>query len=167
MCWKWLKIFDSIIMEDESWCFAYDPETKCQCESWCGENSSRVAKLYFQNWKLLILFFDSQGVVHQEFVPLGETVNAQFYLEVLHYLCKNHTCEARDVEKSKYFFPARQHTSTHGDNCATGFGQERGHSHQSLPLLPWYEFTWLFRISKTKIRIKGESLCHGWGNPVC
>jgi hypothetical protein len=32
---------------------------------------------------MLIIFFDSQGVVHKEFVPEGKTVNAEFYKGVM------------------------------------------------------------------------------------
>ena len=32
---------------------------------------------------MLICFFDIKGLVHFEFVPQGQTVNQQFYLEVL------------------------------------------------------------------------------------
>lgn len=32
---------------------------------------------------MLIAFFDSRGIIHQEFVPYGKTITAQFYLEVL------------------------------------------------------------------------------------
>jgi hypothetical protein len=32
---------------------------------------------------MLINFFDSQGVVHKEFVPEGKTVNAEFYKRVM------------------------------------------------------------------------------------
>ncbi|KAG7162477.1 putative Transposase-containing protein 31 [Homarus americanus] len=32
---------------------------------------------------MLIVFFDWKGVVHHEFVPRGQTVNKEFYLEVL------------------------------------------------------------------------------------
>jgi len=32
---------------------------------------------------MLICFFDTKGLVHFEFVPQGQTVNQQFYLEVL------------------------------------------------------------------------------------
>jgi hypothetical protein len=31
---------------------------------------------------MLIAFFDCHGIVHQEFVPEGQTVNAAFYEEV-------------------------------------------------------------------------------------
>jgi len=30
---------------------------------------------------------DANGIVHKEFVPPGQTVNQQFYLEVLKRLC--------------------------------------------------------------------------------
>jgi len=32
---------------------------------------------------MLIVFFDSKGVVHSEFVPPGQAVNSKFYVEVL------------------------------------------------------------------------------------
>lgn len=32
---------------------------------------------------ILIVFFDIRGVVHHEFVPADQTVNAKFYVEVL------------------------------------------------------------------------------------
>ncbi|GJQ85690.1 hypothetical protein Trydic_g6848 [Trypoxylus dichotomus] len=33
---------------------------------------------------LLVIFYDSKGIVHKEFVPGGETVNGKYYLGVLH-----------------------------------------------------------------------------------
>jgi hypothetical protein len=35
---------------------------------------------------MLIFFFDIQGIVHEEFVPPGQTVNGKFYCEVLKQL---------------------------------------------------------------------------------
>jgi hypothetical protein len=32
---------------------------------------------------MIIVFFDMDGIVHYEYVPQGQTVNQQFYLEVL------------------------------------------------------------------------------------
>jgi hypothetical protein len=34
--------------------------------------------------KMMIIFFGYEDVVHNEFVPKGETVNKKFYLEVIH-----------------------------------------------------------------------------------
>ncbi len=44
---------------------------------------------------MLILFFDSRGVIHHKYVPEGETVNAIF------------PCEARYVEGSEVLFSPR------------------------------------------------------------
>ena len=38
---------------------------------------------------MLIVFFDVRGIVHWEFVPPGQTVNQEFYLEVLRRLREN------------------------------------------------------------------------------
>jgi hypothetical protein len=76
------KKFNRITMGDEIWCFAYDLETKRQSSEWVGETSPRPNKLKFQRSRIktmLIIFFDSQGIVHKEFISEGETVNAEFY----------------------------------------------------------------------------------------
>jgi len=75
-----------MIKGDETWCFAYDPETKRQSSEWVGETSPRPKKLKFQRSRIktmLIIFFDSQGIVHKEFLPEGKTVNAEFYKAVM------------------------------------------------------------------------------------
>ncbi len=38
---------------------------------------------------MLILFFDSKGVIHHIYVPEGQTLNATFYVQVLDCLCKH------------------------------------------------------------------------------
>ena len=48
-------------------------------------------KLKFQRSRIktiLIIFFDSQGVVHKEFVPEGKTVNVEFYKGAMDRLLK-------------------------------------------------------------------------------
>ncbi len=37
---------------------------------------------------MLIAFFNSRGLIHKEFVPTGQTVNANFYKDVLDRLIK-------------------------------------------------------------------------------
>jgi hypothetical protein len=57
-------------MGDETWCFAYEPKTKRHSSEWVGETSPQPKKLKFQT--TLLIIFDSQGVVHKEFIPEGK-----------------------------------------------------------------------------------------------
>jgi hypothetical protein len=85
------NIFHKIIAGDEIWCFAYNPETKRQISERVSQTVPRPKKLKFQRSRIktmLIIFFDSQGVVHKEFVPEGKTVNAEFYIGVMDRLLK-------------------------------------------------------------------------------
>jgi hypothetical protein len=71
---------------DETWVCGYDIETKTQSSQWVGKWSPRTKKgrRSRSNVKeVLIRFFDGKGVVHHEFVPRGQTVSGQFYLERL------------------------------------------------------------------------------------
>jgi len=81
------NLFIKIITGDETWCFAYDPETKRQSSEWVGDTSPQPKKLKFQT--MLLIIFDSQGIVHEEFVPEGKTVNAEFYKGVMDCLLKH------------------------------------------------------------------------------
>jgi len=38
---------------------------------------------------ILICFFDQKGIIHKEFVPPSQTVNAAFYVEILKRLREN------------------------------------------------------------------------------
>jgi histone-lysine N-methyltransferase SETMAR len=83
--------FNKLITGNETWCFAYDPETKRQSSEWVGEISPLPKKLKFQKSRIktmLIFFFDSSDVVHKEFVPEGKTVNAEFYKGLMDRLMK-------------------------------------------------------------------------------
>jgi hypothetical protein len=45
------NFLNKVITGDESWCFAYDPETKRQSSEWIGEHSPRPKKLRSQKIK--------------------------------------------------------------------------------------------------------------------
>jgi hypothetical protein len=91
-CWqKFLNglkqpdFLNRIITGDESWFFEYDPETKRQSEEWQtpqspGQKKARISKSKLNT--MVIIFFNSRGVVYKEFVPPGVTVNQKYFLEV-------------------------------------------------------------------------------------
>ena len=66
--------------------YGYNVKTKVQSSQWMGKLSPRPkkARQSRSNMKvMLIFFFYLKGIVHYEFVPRGETVNKEFYLNVL------------------------------------------------------------------------------------
>ena len=86
------SFLSNVITGDETWVYAYDPETKTQSSQWKSPGSPRPkkARQVRSNIKsMLICFFDQKGIVHKEFVPPGQTVNAAFYVEVLRRLREN------------------------------------------------------------------------------
>ena len=77
---------NSIISCDETWVFTYDPETKRQSMQWKSTSSPRPknARMSRSKFKaMMIVFFDIQDIVMAGWVPSGQTVNQQYYIEVL------------------------------------------------------------------------------------
>jgi hypothetical protein len=63
-----------------------DPETKRQSMQWKSTSSPRPKKACKSCSKfkaILIVFFDIQGIVMAQWVPSGQMVNQQYYIEVL------------------------------------------------------------------------------------
>jgi len=110
------KFFNKIIIGNENWCFAYDPGTNQQNCEWLSETSPWPKKLKFQRSRIktmLIIFFDSQGTVHKEFVSEGKTVNAEFYKGVMDHLLKHIQRVRPDAFCSRDFFLLHNNASTH------------------------------------------------------
>ena len=85
------EFFSHVITGDESRILEYYPKTKCQSQEWHTANSPRPKKARMSKSKItsmfICFFFDSQGIVHKEFVSSRQTVN-QTYREVLERLRK-------------------------------------------------------------------------------
>ena len=78
-----------IITGDESWVYGYDVETKAQSSQrkTPEEPTPKKARQVRSTVKVLLsVFFDYRGVVHQEFLPQGRTVNKEYCLEVMRRL---------------------------------------------------------------------------------
>jgi len=68
----------NVITGEETWICEYDPEKKRKSKEWHTSASPHPKKARMSKSKMksmLICFFDSQGIVHTEFVPEGQTVN--------------------------------------------------------------------------------------------
>ena len=63
----------------------YNPVTKRQSEGWHKKSSPCPKKACMSRSRvktMIIVFFDSRGIVHKESVPPGQTVNHAFYKDV-------------------------------------------------------------------------------------
>jgi len=102
-------ILGRVITGDETWVYQYDPETKQQSAQWKTANSPQPKKFRRSKSRvktMLLTFFDIIGIVHYEFVPTGQTVNQDYYLNVLERLREK-------VRNNSNFLP-----TTHG-SCIT------------------------------------------------
>ena len=85
------NFISTIITGDECWVFGYKPEMKQQLSQWQTPNSKPKKALQVQgNVKsMLVCFFDTEDIIHKEFVPPGQTVNGKFYCDILRWLKVN------------------------------------------------------------------------------
>ena len=79
-------VLDALVTCDESWIYCYDPETKRQSSQWKHSGSprpkkTRQSKSTHKLW--MIPFFDSTGMIYMHWVLTGQTVNKEYYVEVL------------------------------------------------------------------------------------
>ena len=75
-----------LVTWDEAWCYHYDPTTKQESMEWKtpAELTPLKAKKVKSAGKVIGLFFwDTEGIVHLEFLPAGQTVTGNFYAGVL------------------------------------------------------------------------------------
>ena len=90
---------------------------------------------------LLTIFFDCNGVVHHKFLPQGHTVNKEYYLEVMHRLCKVINLKSTELRKNQSWI-------LHHDNAPA-------HTTMLVPCSPDL-VKGLFLFPKLKTPVKGK-----------
>ena len=112
----------------------YDPETKRQSSQWkqAGSPRPKKARQSKSTHKLLMIpfFFDSTGIIYMQWVPTGQTVNKEYYVEVLREFRMSPSEEASTLKIGSVAFPAGQCTSLLLHSCHRLFDQD-GHQNSS------------------------------------
>ena len=88
---------------DESWIYCSDPETKRQSSHWkhAGSPRPKKARQSKSTHKLLMIpFFYSTGMIYMHWVFTGQTVNKEYYFEVLRKFRKRFLGKRLEVFKS-------------------------------------------------------------------
>jgi len=72
---------------DETWLFNYDPETKQQSMEWWHSGSPRPQKIRSAKIRgkiyRLDFFWHHEGILLIDYLPKGQTVNAEYYSSLL------------------------------------------------------------------------------------
>ena len=76
-------VLDALVTCDESWIYCYDPETKRQSSQWKHAGSLRPKAARQSKSTQIIPFFDCTCMIYMHWVPNGQTVNKEYYVEVL------------------------------------------------------------------------------------
>jgi len=100
-----------IVTCDESWIHHYDTLSKQQSSVWKHLNLPPPKKFrssLLVGKVMLLLFFDAHGMILQNWVPRGQTVNSDYYANVL----KTHLCGAMRKKRPDLLQDnARPHTA--------------------------------------------------------
>jgi len=75
-----------LVTTDETWLYHYDPETKQQSMEWRHSGSPRPQKFRVQKSAgkvLALIFWDQDGILLIDYLPKGQTINAEYYSSLL------------------------------------------------------------------------------------
>ncbi|KAJ4450280.1 hypothetical protein ANN_01700 [Periplaneta americana] len=124
------EFLDSIVTGDETWISHSTPETKQQSMHW-RHSGSPVRTKFKQTlsvWKVMCtVFWDRKGILLIDFLPRGETVNADHYCETLRKLrraIQNKMCGMLTAGVVLLHDNARPHTARRTAAVLTKFGWE-------------------------------------------
>ena len=133
-------VLDALVTCDESWIYSYEPETKRQSSQWKHAGSSRPKKARQSkstHKPLMIPFFDSTGMIYMHWVPTGQTVNEEYYVEILREFRKRFRRKRTALFKSgRWHFPPRtMHQSTTPSLSQTIWPSWASRQFLSLPIV--------------------------------
>lgn len=121
--WDDSTLMSRIIIGDESCAYSYNPETKQQSLHWKSQHSPRPKKarqVKRATKSIVIVFFNIPRVVHCKFVPHSQTLDAEFYYNILRLL-------REDIQHKHYELWHDGNWVLHHDNipshCALKIGE--------------------------------------------
>ena len=122
-------VLDTLVTCDESWIYCYDPETKRQSSQWkhAGSPRPKKARQSKSTHKLLMIpFFDSTGMIYMHRVPTGETVNKEYYVEVLREFRKKFRRKRPALFKSGQWHFYQDNAPVHNSILVTDYLSKMG-----------------------------------------
>jgi histone-lysine N-methyltransferase SETMAR len=160
-----------LVTGDESWFHYYEPESKVSSMQWKHPDSPAPVKPLSTpsaGKRMATVFWDSEGILLIEWLPQGETINSNYYIDVLQKL-REAIKSNRRVKLSKKILlhhdNARPHTSAMTTAAVRRLGfQVLPHPAYSPDLAP--SDYWLFGPMKNALRGKRYANLAGLASAV-
>ena len=117
-------VLDALVTCDESWIYCYDPETMRQSSQWKHAGSPRAKKARQSKSThelLMIPFFDSTGMIYMHWVPTGQAVNKEYYVDVLKEFRKRFRRKKLALFKSAQWHFYQDNTPVHNSILVTDY----------------------------------------------
>ncbi len=108
-------VLNQIIATDESWFFSYDPRNKTADMQWLTKEEPRPTKylrLISQKKVMVILFFNSVGIISVDFVE-GGTVDSEVYIDSLKRMREAYRCKRPHFWADRQFYLLQDNASPH------------------------------------------------------
>ena len=122
-------VLDALVACDENWICCYDPETKRQSSQWkhAGSPRPKKARESKSTLKLLMIpFFDSTGMIYMHWVTSGQTVNKEYYVEVLREFRKRFRWKRPALFKSGQWHFHQDNVPVHNSILVTDYLTKMG-----------------------------------------
>ena len=122
-------VLDALVTCDESWIYCYDSENKRQSSQWkhAGSPRPKKARQSKSTHKLLMIpFFDSTGIIYMHWVPTGQTVNKEYYVEVLRKFRKRFRWNRPALFKSGQWHFHQDNAPVHNSILVTDYLSKMG-----------------------------------------
>ena len=122
-------VLDALVTCDESRIYCYDPETQRQSFQWkhAGSPGPKKARQSKSTHKLLMIpFFDSTGTIYMHWVPTGQTVNKEYYVEVLREFRKRFRRKRPALFKSAQWHFHQDNSPAHNSILVTDYLTKMG-----------------------------------------
>ena len=140
-------VLDALVTCDESWIYCYDLQTKRQRSQWkhAGSPRPKKARQSKSTHKLVMtLFFDSTGMIYMYWVLTGQTVNKEYYIEVLREFRKRFCRKKPALFKSGQWHFHQNNTPVHNSILVTDHLTKMGINPYKVFLFPissWLRWT--------------------------
>ena len=122
---------------DESWIYCYDPEPKSSQWKHAGSPRPKKSRQSKSTHKLLMIpFFDSPGMIYMHWVPTGQTVNKEYYVEVLREFRRRFLGKRSALFKSAQWHFHQDNTPVHNSILVTDYLTKMGIKTVPQPLRP-------------------------------